>query len=1097
MDGFGVLRKQSERFRIIGILLFLLIPGILWADGNVTTITILNAHQTSYKKDADTGNDTIILDGSVELSVQKGNSTSEIKADRITYDRKTEMLYATGSVEITTKSGSSAGETSTASSLLMNTSTMEGIFDGGKIVQAKSENLNLPSGSVLIVFSDMFGKSESNAIAFKNSQLTFCDEEEPHWHVDSTRTWLLPGGEFAFFNALLYVGKVPVVYLPAFYYPKDELLFNPVFGSTKRRGSFVQTTTYLKGRKPLDNSSSSSSTDSSASAESLKALYNFMKPSTLKEQERQGLILHNLDENFTGSTANYVKLMTDAYSNLGYFVGIDGNLSPNNDYISTLKFNVDLGFSKTLLKKGTGYEIYVPKTTGLSPWDESHFMGLDSHFRYSANLDLSIKKPFSLSITMPVYSDPYYYYDFKSERSENMDWISTFINSAGKDTDKTDTSESSPYSSFTWNLNASYSPTLPQVVKPYISSLSMSYKGSLNATATNYNLSGKDSSGEKIDGIDAHEKYKDNQNWASYTPERQFYYPSSVQPANINVSMSGTLFQWPLPASSAKKTDTKKSKDVKLSVPDELKSLKQLEAEKLEAEKLAAQALKNTEEELETETSTVEKDIQFDKKAEIAEASTSELEENTENLLYDLLKPVFPDVSVSSNLTTLSGLNFKLGYSIAPSFTSQISYSDKKIKNKQSVTYLYRPDDFKWDTINSNNFTFKMPTSVSSNLSYGGSFFSMTNKLSYDPVWQNHPNKNGMLESTKRQTALADAKARTQTVSESNTISLKPFLYVPYISDSSISYSTNFKLFRQVFKTQESSYTGDDYDDHWNWKERDAYESYLIFKDFADDRNGDKKNWNKMRSAYTDEEWEKKTPFEKEVAWRNYQQNFCSTNSLNVTLSAKEAESKFSQNLTFSLTMPPQYRKLNFSLNTVFPYVTNSISWSCSENSTDTNKNRKFDDWTYNDLSQAMSLSLFNSSLKLSESLSFVTDKQEGKDIYLRKNDIETWNNNLEEWNDSHPNAKRKEKKENNPFNYFNNAKVSLSWKKMTAVYTMSYTQGYDLEKDNGGWKAREIKEFLPYSLAFTWSPSSKTYYRWSNKISFSPGLSTSVTADL
>ena len=36
---------------------------------------------------------------------------------------------------------------------------------------------------------------------------------------------LLPGGEFAFLNALLYVGPVPVMYFPAFYYPKDA--FHP------------------------------------------------------------------------------------------------------------------------------------------------------------------------------------------------------------------------------------------------------------------------------------------------------------------------------------------------------------------------------------------------------------------------------------------------------------------------------------------------------------------------------------------------------------------------------------------------------------------------------------------------------------------------------------------------------------------------------------------------------------------------------------------------------------------------------------------------------------------------------------------------------
>ena len=208
-------------------------------EPEVTVITINNARQTSYKKNEETGNDTIVLEGSVSLSVQKGNATNDITADKITYDRKTEMLYAEGNVEIVMKSGSSGNDTANANSLLLNTSTLEGVFDGGRIVQTQSDALNLPSGSTLIVFSEIFGKGNENVITFKNSSLTFCDEDPPHWHIDATRTWLLPGGEFAFFNALLYVGVIPVMYFPAFYYPKDELIFNPVFNYTKREGHAV------------------------------------------------------------------------------------------------------------------------------------------------------------------------------------------------------------------------------------------------------------------------------------------------------------------------------------------------------------------------------------------------------------------------------------------------------------------------------------------------------------------------------------------------------------------------------------------------------------------------------------------------------------------------------------------------------------------------------------------------------------------------------------------------------------------------------------------------------------------------------------------
>ena len=100
-------------------------------EPEITVITINNARQTSYKKNEDTGNDSIVLEGSVSLTVQKGQSTNEITADKITYDRKTEMLYAEGNVEVIMKSSASGKDKANANSLLLNTSTLEGVFDGG------------------------------------------------------------------------------------------------------------------------------------------------------------------------------------------------------------------------------------------------------------------------------------------------------------------------------------------------------------------------------------------------------------------------------------------------------------------------------------------------------------------------------------------------------------------------------------------------------------------------------------------------------------------------------------------------------------------------------------------------------------------------------------------------------------------------------------------------------------------------------------------------------------------------------------------------------------------------------------------------------
>ena len=1090
--------------KFIKILLFTLFfiffsSNLSAQESEVTTITIENSMQTSYKKSEDGGEDLIELEGAVEISVKKGSNKTSIKADKVTYNRATEMLFASGNVEIVTEGASAGGEKTTANSLLMNTSTLEGVFDGGRVVQTKSDALNLPSGSTLIVFSDLFGKSQSNTISFKNSKLTFCDDEDPHWHIDATRTWLLPGGEFAFFNALLYVGPVPVLYLPAFYYPKDELIFNPVFSKSDRKGFTVQNTYYILGRKPLQSSSSSSTSSSeetTSSAEALKGLYNFMKPTTLKEQERQGLILHNLDENYNGTTSTYLKVMADYYSKLGYFTGIEGVFQPKNKNISNLKFNVDLGFSKTLFAdrdysfissayNGTELEGTV-KGTYL---DKSNFMGLQLPFRYGANLELSLSKPFKTTIQLPLYTDPFFYYDFMV-RQESMDWISYFLQ--GDDT----TSTQSEYSTFAWKISNSYSPTLPAALKPYISSLSIKLDSSLNfGTATAAFSSVEKNSDGTSTTVYNDDRAKNNDGWSSYTPERKFYYPTEVTPATASVSVSGTIFQWPLSSSSAKKETVKYT--VPLVQPEELMSEKQIaqkkEKELEEQKKLQEQAEKDSEQD--NNTSEQAKTEQQDNSDETqSDVKTSETEENAknpenpeslespENMLLKNLLAKLPEFSPSSSSVTVpTGLSYTLGYSIAPTVTTKFNYgtTEPYVVNEatgaeSTRTYLNTQEDFKWSKIKSFMYTYKMPTSLSSNLKYGGNYFTMTNKFSWDPILQGHPNTDGVTTSERKSLILADYKAESQTISNTNTVSFKPFSYVPMFADTGVSWNTTLKLFRRDFKGTSSDEDWEEY-----WKTSDAWESYWLH-DY----------WDEDKWIDENPDWDTYDDNKKEEIQKNFQRKIITTNTVNFTLGANELNNKLKQNFTWSMTLPPQQEKHSLSLNLTFPYVSNSFSWSFQEransssSSTTATEEENKSKYEFNTFSQALSLSLFNSSLSLSESLSLTTDSDK-----LKKDD-------------------------RSGLDIIDSLKFSLSWKKITAVYTMSYTQNYKLEKGQG-WiaKTKDVeetdsegnvktksvtyKEFIPYSLSFSWSPETKTYYKWSKKISFAPGLSTSVIADL
>lgn len=842
-----------------------------------TVITIENAQSTEYRKNKETGDDNIVLSGDVVISVTKGSTKTTIHADTIRYDRVTQMMYADGNVSMEQSGSSSGNDNATASSLLFNTSTLEGVFDGGRVVQTKTDSLNLPSGSTLIVASDIFGRSKSNTIAFKDGRLTFCDDPDPHWHIDATRIWLLPGGEFAFFNALLFVGVVPVMYLPAFYYPKDEVVFNPVFGYDRRSGYFVNTTAYLYGRKPLDtttttSTTSSSSTDStsteSSGSENLKALFNFMKPTVLKKQKLEGIVLHNLDEDYTGSTSNYFKILGDWYSNLGAMAGVSGVFKPN-DYITDVELLAEFGFSNTVFLDSSSGQYYPYASSGKKYQDSSDFLGMKFPFRYGLNAKFTLSKPFSFSMSLPLYSDPYFSGDF-STRSETMDWISYLMKSISTDTD---TYTATEVSSFTWSVSASYTLPVPEVLKPYISAFSFSLNSSLIFS---------DMTNGAVTSTDA---------LSTYSPERKFYYPSQITPLTASVSWSGSLVKItsPASASSAAKTQTP-SFPVAPVVPDELKTEKEKEAERLAAEKEKA-----------------DKDSQGkDKPADAAVAADKPAQD-------DALKTetALPEIAASSDqVQTISGFNYDLSYSIKPSVTSQIAYSS---------TPLSEPEDFDWKRLKSSMYTVKLPASVTSTASYGGSFLSMSNVLNFDPVFQDHPYistvtaEGGYSESSADSLKVADYTATKRDLTNTNSVTLNPFAYIDTFKNTGLKYSNTIKIVRTKF-------TGTADDPEWDYLNADWSDSDSI-----------------------------------------------TTHQFDFTFAAQEGKSdEYSQTLVLSTTLPPQVDKYYGTLTLKFPFTSFSVETGYERtSSTDPT-------WKKDPFRQTLSLSFFKTNpLTFTESYSY------------------------------------------------------------------------------------------------------------------------------
>ncbi len=870
--------KKQRLLKVLYFLCVIFSAEVLFSqEAERTVINIENARATKYEKDKETGNDLIILTGDVKISVSRSSTKNVISADSIRYDRTSEMIYAEGNVSLEQTTASAGNQNVTASSLMFNTSTLEGVFDDGRVVQVKSDAINLPSGSTLIVASDIFGRSESNTITFKNGELTFCDEEDPHWRIKASRIWLLPGGEFAFLNARLFVGPVPIFYLPAFYYPKDELVFNPVFGYEKRRGYFLRTTSYLYGRKPLDTSSSSSSSDSDSS-EKLKALFNFVKPSVLKDQKLEGLVLHNLDTDFTGNTTNYFKILGDYYSNLGYLAGIEGVFKPKK-YISSIEMNAKLGFSNTIFTSSGEYVPFSPD--GTKVYDSSNFLGFELPFRYSGNFKMSMSSPFTLNISLPLYSDPYFYGDFINERTESMDWISFLIDSQNTDDDTT----VSTTSSFSWTLSGSYSVPLPSFFKPYLNTLSLSVNSSVSfSSVTNTSLENSDLSSDSLS------------KWKSATPERYFFYPSQVIPLTLSGTLSGTLIDV---SSTKKTTSTAKNTSYTVSMipPEELSSSKN--------DKKTDSALEKT-----------------DEKAEEVEDSSETKKEETEPIMPSSALPKIS--SSSASIVDFPGVNYSLKYSIKPSYSSQISYN-------ASSEVLTKPEDFDWSVLKSYMYKVSVPITLDNSFSYSGNFFSISNSNTFNPVKQRHPylHMNGENESSWYTTSSAASikKADYATdkldLTQTNSVSLKPFAYIKPIKDTGITWRNTLRLVRTEFLSDE--YDAEEDNPEWDY--------HLL--DWSDDES-------------------------------------VTTNALDFTFATNQRDSKFTQSLTLSTTLKPLAESYYSTLKLGFPLTTLSFETGVKKSSTEDDA-----EWVRQPLKQSLTISgkVLGSSMSFSESYNYNMDE--------------------------------------------------------------------------------------------------------------------------
>jgi len=462
---------------------------------NQKIMTIQSARTTEYFKIEVVNEDYARLTGEVHLELKDKDSKHTIIANDILFNRTRNIITARGGVEYIKVKGDST-ETFRGENITVNIDNWSSVFLDGK-----SEKKIEGDSSAYFFSGTVITRTDEDVMILNKAKITNAKDANAYWSINASKVWLLPGSDFAIFNAVLKVGEVPVMYIPFFYYPADEVIFHPTIGYRSREGAFVQTTTYLMGRPK-------------ANKNDVNSLSKILGNSNDMEKERQGIFLRSTGKPTVNTSSTSLKAMIDYYTNLGGHFGIEYN-TPKIGILNAFNLNLSLGFTRTVTETNGQFTPYAPNYDGTSDWNDSNLFSMVVPFRYRFKTDSGFNGKYGgLSWNITLLSDPYIESDF-SKRSEDMDWFNMIQQGVSALEDEITLYD---IQSYYWQLTGSLRPSV-QKLSPYLSSLSLS---SISATMN-------------FKTIEDYEISKANR----FSPNRFFFAPDNVK-LNITGSASGT-----------------------------------------------------------------------------------------------------------------------------------------------------------------------------------------------------------------------------------------------------------------------------------------------------------------------------------------------------------------------------------------------------------------------------------------------------------------------------------------------------------------------------------------------------------------------------
>lgn len=463
------------------------------------SLEIKSAVESEYFTIEEIEEDYIILRGGVEVELRDKNVLHRIKAEKIILNQSADIITAQGGVEYILEREDST-EVFSGESLTFDIESWEGVFFHGG---TETEREFKGEKTLFHFRGETISRLENDTIVLEKGNITSCDlAEDPHYQIKAKKIWVLAPGEWAIQNAVLYIGRVPMLYLPFFFHPGDEFFFHPAIGYRDREGNFLQTTTYLIGKKERKESPFSFLTltqeDDKEYSRKIEGLFLRKQKSEAKTQE---------NENW------FLKVMVDIYSRLGGMIGLHGDFSP---YFT---FKGGVGRTRSLFLIDSLYTPYWSESGSQyrSYWNDSRLFGLEIPLRWGMETSWKMGEgKFTLSGLFEYYSDPFFTSDFYN-RAENIDWSRML----GMDEEAEPDASVSEKWNLKWELNAK-GDLAPD--NPLFNTMSLPYLKSKVFWQS-----------RELQNADTRPLSAD--------PGRHFYYPVSMQLPSAEIHVAGKILE--------------------------------------------------------------------------------------------------------------------------------------------------------------------------------------------------------------------------------------------------------------------------------------------------------------------------------------------------------------------------------------------------------------------------------------------------------------------------------------------------------------------------------------------------------------------------